>query len=310
MPVINGLEAIPKPLRNTVITIGNFDGVHLGHQILFREVLKRSVAVDGASMVVTFEPHPLVVVNPEIAPAIITPLNRKAELILSYGIEYVTVIPFDRRFATVRARQFVEEILFEKLGLKELVVGYDYAFGYKREGNIDLLRKMGEELGFDVHVLDAIHRGEIVVSSTMIRNLLREGNVSKVAELMARPFQVQGTIVEGRKVGGPVLGFPTANLETSEMGLIPATGVYAVEAVLDEEVLPGVCNVGVNPTFNVEKMTVEVHIFNFDRSIYGKTLRVNFIERLRSERKFPDVQHLAAQIGKDVEKARIILNLS
>jgi riboflavin kinase / FMN adenylyltransferase len=310
MPVIYGLDKIKEPFENAAITLGNFDGVHLGHQTLFRELMKKAVAVKGDAVVITFDPHPLAVLKPEMAPGIITPLDRKAELILSYGLDYVLIIPFTRQFAKIGAREFVKDILFEKLGMKELIVGYDYAFGRNREGNIDLLKSMGRELGFAVHVLDAIHRGDSLISSTAIRNLLREGNVARVNEMLARPFQVSGKIMTGRRVGGSVLGFPTANLDSSEMGMIPAKGVYAVEAVLDEVVLPGVCNVGVNPTFNEQRLTVEVHIFDFDRDIYGRTMRVNFIERLRDERKFKSVEELAEQINKDAKKARIILNLS
>jgi len=308
MPIIYGLDTIKKPFTNAVITLGNFDGVHLGHQILFREALKRAVAIKGEAVVVTFFPHPLTALKPELAPEIITPLDRKTELILSYGLDYVVVIPFDREFARIRAREFVQDILFTRMGLRELVVGYDYSFGHNREGNIELLREMGAKLGFKVHMLDAIHRGETLVSSTTVRKLLREGDVAHVRELLARPYQLRGKVIEGRRVGGKLLGFPTANLDTSEVGMIPAKGVYAVEVMLGEEALQGVCNIGVNPTFGDNRLSVEAHIFDFDRDIYGQKIRLNFIERLRDEKKFSGLEELAQQIKRDAQKARVILN--
>ena len=310
MPIIYGLDAIAKPFRNAVISIGNFDGVHLGHQTLFRELIKQAVANRGETVIVTFEPHPLAVLKPEIAPPIISPLGRKTELILSYGIDYVLVIPFTREFAAVRAADFVRAILYETLGMRKMIVGYDYCFGRDREGNIEMLRTMGKDLRFSVEVLSAVHRGDTLVSSTMIRNLLKEGNVARVNELLARPFQLQGKIVEGRKIGAHLLGFPTANLDTANMGMIPARGVYAVEAILGKDSFAGVCNVGFNPTFGESILTVEAHILDFHKNIYGENLRLNFIQRLRDEKKFSGVEALARQIEKDAHQARTILSSS
>jgi riboflavin kinase/FMN adenylyltransferase len=310
MPIIYGLDQIKEAFSYAVVTLGNFDGVHLGHQTLFRELIKRAAANQGKSVVVTFYPHPLGVLKPEIAPEVITPPSIKTELILNCGIDFVLVVPFDHIFARMRARDFVMEILLKKLGMRELVIGYDFAFGYQREGNIALLQSMSRELDFAVHVLDAVQLADTAISSTALRNLLREGNVQKVQELLGRPFQVRGKIIEGRKVGGPLLGYPTANLDTSEMGMIPANGVYAVEAVWKDKVLPGVCSVGVNPTFGPGKISVEVHIFDFDQSIYGEILHINFIERIREERRFTSIEELAAQIGRDAHKARLMLNPS
>jgi riboflavin kinase/FMN adenylyltransferase len=241
---------------------------------------------------------------------VITPLSIKSELILSYGVDFVLVIPFDHKFARMPAPDFVKEVLLKKIGMREMVIGYDFAFGYRREGNIALLQSMSKEIDFAVHVLNVVQLCDAAISSTALRNLLREGNVRKVQELSGRPFQVRGKIIEGRKVGGPLLGYPTANLDISEMGMIPAKGVYAVEALLRDKTLPGVCNVGINPTFGLGKVSVEVHIFDFDQNIYGETLYVNFIERIREERRFTSVEELAKQIGKDAHKARLILNLS
>ena len=310
MSIIYGLDAIAKPFRNAVVSIGNFDGVHLGHQTLFRELIKQAVANRGKAVIVTFEPHPLAVLKPEMAPPIISPLRRKTELILSYGIDHVLVIPFTREFAAVRAADFVRSILYETLGMRRMIVGYDYCFGRDREGNIEMLRTMGKELRFNVEVLSAVHRGDTLVSSTMIRNLLKEGNVARVNELLARPFQLQGKIVEGRKIGAHLLGFPTANLDTANMGMIPARGVYAVEAILGNDSFAGVCNVGFNPTFGESVLTVEAHILDFHKNIYGENLRLNFIQRLRDEKKFSGVEALAGQIEKDARQARTILSSS
>jgi len=310
MPIITGIDNIKDPLSYAVVTLGNFDGVHLGHQTLFKELSQHASVNNGTTVVVTFDPHPLAVLKPEIAPEVITPLSIKSELILSYGVDFVLVIPFDHKFARMRASDFVKEVLLKKIGMREMVIGYDFAFGYRREGNIALLQSMSKEFDFAVHVLNAVQLCDTAISSTALRNLLREGNVRKVQELSGRPFQVRGKIIEGRKIGGPLLGYPTANLDISEMGIIPAKGVYAVEALLRNKTLPGVCNVGINPTFGLEKVSVEVHIFDFDQNIYGETLYVNFIERIREERRFTSVEELARQIGKDAHKARLILNLS
>jgi riboflavin kinase/FMN adenylyltransferase len=310
MPIITGIDTIKEPLPYAVVTLGNFDGVHLGHQTLFKELIQRAAANKGNTVVVTFHPHPLAVLKPEIAPEVITPLSIKSELILSYGVDFVLVIPFDHKFARMPAPDFVKEVLLKKIGMREMVIGYDFAFGYRREGNIALLQSMSKEIDFAVHVLNVVQLCDAAISSTALRNLLREGNVRKVQELSGRPFQVRGKIIEGRKVGGPLLGYPTANLDISEMGMIPAKGVYAVEALLRDKTLPGVCNVGINPTFGLGKVSVEVHIFDFDQNIYGETLYVNFIERIREERRFTSVEELARQIGKDAHKARLILNLS
>jgi riboflavin kinase/FMN adenylyltransferase len=309
MPVITGIDSIKSPFSYAVVTLGNFDGVHLGHQTLFKELIQRASVNKGTTVVVTFHPHPLAVLKPEMAPEVITPLSIKSELILSYGIEFVLVIPFDHNFARMRAPDFVEKVLLKKIGMREMVIGYDFAFGYRREGNIALLQSMGAEFDFAVRVLDAVQLCDTAISSTALRNFLREGDVRKVQELSGRPFQVRGKVIEGRKIGGPLLGYPTANLDISEMGMIPAKGVYAVEALLRDNIFPGVCNVGTNPTFGLEKVSVEVHLFDFDRIIYGETLSVNFIERIREERKFTSVEELAKQIGKDARQARRILNL-
>jgi riboflavin kinase / FMN adenylyltransferase len=310
MPTIYGLDNIKEAFPYAVITLGNFDGVHLGHQALFTELFKRATANKGKAVVITFYPHPLVVLKPEIAPEVITPIPIRTELILRYGIDFVLVIPFDQDFARMRAPDFVKQVLLARLGMKELLIGYDFAFGYQREGNIALLQDMSKELDFTLHVLNVVRAGDTTVSSTNLRNLLHEGNVQKLQNLLGRPFQVRGKIVEGRKVGGPLLGFPTANLDTSEMGIVPAKGVYAVEAIWKNQVYPAVCNVGVNPTFGLEKLSVEVHIFDFDQAIYGEILHINFIKRIREERKFTSIEELAAQIRMDAKEARLILNLS
>ena len=303
MNIIYDLNELKRPLRKPVLTIGNFDGVHKGHLVLFDKVKARAKAIGGESAIMTFEPHPIKVMKPGNGPPLITPIKQKLDLLSKAGVDVIFCIPFTREFASISAEDFVKGILVDRLGIEEIVVGYDYTFGYQRQGNIRLLQEMGKKLGFKVHVVEPVQLDHKLVSSTSIRKLVREGNLSEAKKLLGRDYQICGTVVEGKNRGGRLLGFPTANLELIDE-LIPKEGVYAVTAIIDEKLYYGVTNIGHNPTFGANPLSVETHLLDFSRDILGKTIRVNFIQRLRDEKTYSDFKELANQIGEDIEQAK------
>jgi riboflavin kinase/FMN adenylyltransferase len=254
MNIIYDLNELKEPLKNPVLTIGNFDGVHKGHLVLFDRVKARAKAINGQSAVMTFEPHPIKVMKPGNGPPLITPIKQKLDLISSAGIDVIFCIPFTRQFASISAEDFVQDILVGRLGIKEIVVGYDYTFGYKRLGNISLLQEMGDKLGFTVHVVDPMRLDNALVSSTSIRELVQEGNLSEAKKLLGRDYQICGTVIKGKNRGGRLLGFPTANLKLIDE-LIPRGGVYAVTAIINDKTYFGVTNIGYNPTFGDEALS-------------------------------------------------------
>ena len=307
MQIINDLSNIPRELKNPVVTIGNFDGVHIGHQALFHQLIEKADSIDGTSIVVTFEPHPIRVINSNKHFPLITLYEQKVELIGATGVDTLICIPFTPEFAAISARTFVKEILCEMIGLKAIIVGQDYSFGRNREGDVSLLRELGIFHGFEVIISDWIELTGGRISSTEVRNLVREGRVEQTRKLLGRYYQVRGTVVHGRNRGGKLLGFPTANLTLYDE-LCPKVGVYAVTVEYDNTSYKGVANIGYSPTFKEGQFGVEVHIFDFDKTIYDQPIRLNFVCRLRDEQKFSGPDALAAQIGKDIEKAREFLN--
>lgn len=304
--IIHDLAELQSPLRNPVLTIGNFDGVHRGHLALFERVKIRARAIGGVSVVMTFQPHPITIMKPEKAPLLITPTQQKLALIAQAGIHTLLCLRFDETFAAISAEDFVQDIVVDKIGVKELVVGYDYTFGHNRTGNIDLLRKMGKDLGFQVHVLQPVLMGKRIVSSTSIRELVRAGELAEAKKLLGRDYQIRGTVVKGKDRGGRLLGFPTANLELVDE-LTPKEGVYAVKVLIDDHLHNGVTNIGHNPTFGQGPLSVETHILDYSGDLLGQTIRVNFIHRLRAEKTYKDIEDLARQIDLDIKIAREIL---
>jgi riboflavin kinase / FMN adenylyltransferase len=303
MTIFYDLKQLEKPLKNPVLTIGNFDGVHKGHLALFDQVKERAEFLGGQSVVVTFEPHPIKVIKPGNGPPLITPTQQKLGLIDAAGIDVIFCIPFSKQFAAISARDFVEKILVERIGIKEIVVGYDYTFGRNREGNIEFLKEMGSLSGFAVHVLEQVLIDQTPVSSTSIRNMVREGNLSGAKMLLGRDYQICGTVVKGKNRGGRLLGFPTANLKLVDE-LTPKVGVYAVEVLIDDQAYYGLTNIGYNPTFVNNQFSVETHILDFSKDLLGESIRVNFIERLRDEKTFASIEDLSEQIRKDVLRSR------
>jgi len=309
MQVINDLNAIAQPFEKAVVTTGNFDGVHFGHQALFHEVIERADVIGGTSVAITFEPHPIRVLKQNGHPPLITLLDQKTELIESTGVDVLIVIPFSLEFATFTAREFVADILVKKIGMQAIVVGSDYSFGRNREGNLTLLQEMAGEMGFEVIVRDWIQGPDSKtdrVSSTRVRELVMVGDMARTRKHLGRYYQIRGKVATGRNRGGRLLGFPTANINLQDE-LSPKTGVYAVTVECQGRQYKGVANIGYSPTFDDHIFTVEVHILDFDQDIYGEDIRVNFIHRLRAEQKFNGIDELSEQINKDVVQAREIL---
>jgi riboflavin kinase/FMN adenylyltransferase len=309
MNIIRDLNELSKPLRNPVLTIGNFDGVHRGHLALFEKIKRIAGNIDGQSAVMTFEPHPIKIVKPGNGPPLITPIKQKLELISNAGIDIILCLPFTTEFAEISAQEFVMELLVDKIGIRELVVGYDYSFGRNREGDIELLRKMGKEAGFKVHVVEPIHLNGTLISSTSIRNLVQEGDLSEAKRLLGRDYQITGVVEKGMGRGGKVLGFPTANL-TPVDELIPQKGVYAVKAIIDDNEYDAVCNIGINPTFGGTSLSIETHVLDFSGDILGKDFTIRFIKRLRDEKTFSGKDELAKHIENDITLAREILGMN
>jgi riboflavin kinase/FMN adenylyltransferase len=305
MLVYRSIEQISAPLRNPVVTVGNFDGVHLGHREIFRKLGHSAREIGGVSVVITFDPHPLKVIPSGKSVTLINTVDEKITLIEASGIDYLLIIKFDATFAAISAADFVERILVDRIGLKRLIVGYDYAFGKGREGNISLLKKLGSKFSFDVEELPPISDGTLNYSSSLIRKMIADGAVAEVIPYLGRNFSIAGRVVHGSS-RGKSLGFPTANIVTDKE-LLPADGVYAVKVKIDEALYDAACNIGLNPTFDTGERSIEIFIFDLDEDLYGKEIRVYFFDRLRSERCFGSVNELVTAIKADVEKCREIL---
>ncbi len=289
--------------RETVATIGSFDGVHLGHQALFERVKERAREMGLTSCVVTFEPHPAKVLGKGIK--LITPYDKKRILIEKCGIDRIEVIPFTQEFSKISPEEFVEKYLVEKFRVAHVIVGFNYTFGKGGKGDVQLLEKLGDKYGFGVEIFPPFKVDGEVVSSTRIRRLIEEGRLDEARKLLGRDFFIHGRVVEGKGLGRK-LGFPTANVETLQE-LLPPRGVYPCYVEVDGERFKGIANIGTCPTFCGEKLSVEVHIFDFDRDIYGKEVAIIPKKRIREEKKFSSVHELINQIKSDVEVAKSLL---
>lgn len=310
MRVVAGSEALGGPLRRSVVTVGNFDGLHVGHREILRIVTERARARGGESAVYTFEPHPRKVLRPDDAPQLLTTLEQKLELIEGAGVDVVVVESFDAAFARRSAEEFVRDVLHARLRPEEVFVGYDFRFGHDREGSMRTLTELGPHLGFAVTIVPEVTVGGRDVNSTRIRELLAEGRVEEARELLGRPYRVRGRVVEGDR-RGRTLGFPTVNL-APENEVLPAQGVYAGGLrVLGERGGPGderpaVLNIGRRPTFKDEAAPVlaEAHVIDWSGDLYGQRVELSFLHHLREERRFPDVAALRRQIEADRDEAR------
>jgi len=308
MQIVRGhleLEAQPP---EAVVAIGNFDGVHVGHQKIFQIALGKARARAGTACVLTFEPHPARVLAPELAPPLILPLARKLERIAECGIDLTVLEPFDAAFAQREPESFVSDILVGALGAREVVVGRDFTYGRARGGTVETLLGAGAKHGFAVTAVEKVTARGLVVSSSKIREFVLEGKVDGAARLLGQPFEVSGEVVRGAG-RGRTIGVPTANIKT-EQELLPRTGVYAGRALVGGPQgtrWPAAINIGTNPTFTHEDvLSVEAHLIDFDQDLYGAELRLEFLARLRGEERFPNAAALVAQIRHDIEAARSI----
>jgi riboflavin kinase/FMN adenylyltransferase len=305
MKVIYRLDELAVEYPAHVLTIGNFDGVHLGHQTLMRDIVARAAKVGGTSAVVTFHPHPLQVLAPNNAPLQIQTLRQKLATIESLGIQLVVVIPFDMQLAQIEARDFAVRTLCEKLRPKEIYVGPNFAFGHRREGSFNLLKEVGEEKGFWVGKVHQVQFRGNRVSSTSIRQSLLSGQVGLARRLLNRPYELEGSIVHGTGLGTKI-HIPTANLK-SPNDLIPRRGIYVTQIIVEGRKYRGVTNIGIRPTVTGGEnapLSIETHILDFDREIYGKEAALEFLFRLRDERKFSGIDALVEQIRKDIANCR------
>ncbi len=307
MKIINSFDNVSEEFKGAVATIGNFDGVHLGHQQIFRKIVQEARQYQSKAVVITFDPHPKSVLHPEKRPFyLLTTVEEKLKLIESLEIDAVMLIPFSLEFSKTTAKDFVCGILWEQLRIRKIFIGHDYTFGRGKEGSEEFLARFGKKLGFQVDVTNAVKVGEIIISSTRIRNSICEGDVKTAGALLGRPYNVKGRVTGGYQRGAE-LGFPTANLDP-EKELLPPEGVYAVLAERKGSRYQGVLNIGRNPTFDNEKQTVELHILDFSEDLYGEELEIFFIDRIREEIRFDSPESLANQIRQDISQARALLN--
>ncbi|MEW6600846.1 MAG: bifunctional riboflavin kinase/FAD synthetase [Nitrospirota bacterium] len=306
MEIIDGIENVKQKLPYPVLTLGNFDGVHLGHQAIFRMLRERAAEMNGTSIVYTFVPHPMRVLAPERAPKLLTTYKEKIKLIEECGIDVIICTNFTKKFAGISAEDFVKEILCKTLNVQEILIGSNYLFGKGRKGSPELLKKLGKECGFIVKIINEISIDNSPLSSSGIRTLIAKGRVDDAVKFLGRHYAVDGIVVEGAKRGKSLLNTPTANLLTANE-LLPKDGVYAVTVEMDGKIFGGATNIGHNPTFGEKKFSFETHILDFEGQLLGKTLRVTFIKRIRDERKFSGVEELGSQMKKDIEEIRAVL---
>ncbi len=288
--------------KKGVVTLGNFDGLHIGHQVLIGKVVNRAREIGGNSIVFTFHPHPLKVLSPDTCPPLISTYEEKIALFEELGIDLLLMIPFTRKIAEMSAWDFAETVLANTLNASEVFVGFNYRFGRDREGSVDRLREFGEKLGFRVTEVREVTVHDEVVSSTKIRDLLRAGNVDHAARLLGRPYAITGRVVKGDQ-RGRTLGFPTANVEPVHE-IMPYPGVYAVRVFLEGKQYDGVANAGFRPTFDKRDLCLEAHILDFSGEVYGKEITLFFVAKIRDEKRFESLEALKAQIEKDIVEGR------
>lgn len=292
----------PPAWRSPVLALGNFDGLHRGHVKIIERIQRGATERGGTSVVLTFDPHPPRVLRPEKAPPLLMTKAQKIDALSRTGVQGAAVVRFTREMSQWEPEQFVQKVLVDWLRVAEVWVGADFLFGRERSGNFTLLRSLGAQFGFRAEKIDPIRYKDFVVSSTRIRRLVSEGRVDEAGALLGHHYAIDGTVVEGARRGREI-GFPTANLSTGN-DLIPPHGVYATVLTLDGEVMPSVTNVGQRPTFGDQlAMTIETHVIGKSLDLYGRQVRLAFVQRLRDERRFPDLEALVEQISADVRRA-------
>ena len=308
MNVYYGIQEFKK-LENAVVTSGTFDGVHLGHQKILKRLNEVAELTNRESVVITFYPHPRSVISPDNQIVkLLSTLDEKIELLEKSGVNHLLIVPFTREFSELSSEEFIQKILIDTIGTKTLVIGYDHRFGKNREGGFDYLKLNKEKYGFGIEEISRQDIENVGVSSSKIRKALQEGDVPSADHFLGRNYSLSGVIVKGKQLGRTI-GFPTANIQVREIAkLIPLDGVYAVKVYYKDEAFGGMLNIGNRPTVDGTFQTVEVNIFDFDQEIYGEKLTVEFLQKIRNERKFNGLDELKAQIAKDKITCEGILN--
>jgi riboflavin kinase/FMN adenylyltransferase len=298
-----------KPIHNAVVTVGTFDGVHLGHQAIFNTMRREADVIGGETVVITFYPHPRIVLglNSENLKFINTQ-EKKINRLEEAGIDHLIIVPFTKEFARISSEEFINELVLEKINPKVIVIGFDHHFGKDRGGSFEMLSKMGRKKGFNVLKVDAQYENDVPVSSTKIRKLLNSGAVLAANNFLGYEYSITGKVVKGKSIGRDI-GFPTANIDVAdEFKLIAAVGVYACRVAYMGRIYKGMCNIGYRPTIDHGDLTIEVHIFDFDQQIYGEEITIIFVDRMRDERKFNSLTELSDQLTKDKEHALKLLS--
>lgn len=306
MKVLSAIDDLAGDFPNPVIAVGNFDGVHRGHYSIFMLALQRAAELKRKFVIVTFEPHPQLVIAQHKPFSLITSLDEKLDLISNSNVDAVLVMPFDDELAKTEPEDFIRQVYVEQMGIREIVVGGSHAFGYRGTGNTKLLLAAGQNYGFGVHIAEPCYVGVEIVNSSRIRALLVEGRIPEARNMLGHDYRLRGVVGSGAG-RGRLLGFPTANISFPEAPiLLPKRGVYFVSVQIGKNTLSGVMNIGCRPTFDGTFETCEIHLLDFDSDLYGKELVVTVVDRLRDEIKFPSVTSLKTQINKDVQLARAL----
>ncbi|WP_425390907.1 bifunctional riboflavin kinase/FAD synthetase [Ekhidna sp.] len=308
MQVVDHIDAFEKP-KYSVVTIGTFDGVHIGHQTILKRLVSEAKKHNGKSILITFWPHPRFILNKDADKLkLLSTFDEKVAMVADLGVDYILKIAFTPEFSNLSADEFVRKILVEKVGTKKLFIGYDHHFGNNREGNIQFLHEHASDYGFEVNEISKQEIDHIGVSSTKIRSTLESGEIHLANSLLGRHYSIKGKIIDGNKKGRSI-GFPTANIEIPESyKLLPADGAYAVRVIVEDEKYNGMLNIGFKPTVDGTQRTIETHLFNFDADIYGREIVVEFVRSLRKEMKFASIEELKDQLRKDKEAALEILS--
>jgi riboflavin kinase/FMN adenylyltransferase len=302
MAVFFDIQNLPD-FKNAVLTIGTFDGVHQGHKAILQEVVKHAQQVKGESVLLTFEPHPRKLLFPDQPLGIITPLRKKLQLITAAGIEHIVVVPFTREFASMSAQEYIERFLVGIFHPKSIVIGYDHRFGHDRKGDLKLLEQCEQQGGYELMEIPAQLIDDAAVSSTKIRHAITEGRMEDASHMLGRNYSLTGTVIHGSKLGRTI-GYPTANIKPEDPEqIIPAIGIYAIQAMHNGTVYNGMLSIGYNPTVTDTKdIKIEANLFDLDDDLYGAALEISFVKRLRDEMKFDSIEALKQQLHKDKEE--------
>jgi riboflavin kinase/FMN adenylyltransferase len=298
-----------KKQTNSVVTVGTFDGVHEGHRALMEKLVRQAASRNARSVVITFDPHPRSIIHSKSTGIqLLTTPQERAEILETMGVDELVVIPFTRDFSLLSSEQFVKDVIYDKIGITEFVIGYDHHFGKDRSGTIETLYTLAPKLSFNISVVSKKEMGTTTISSTLIRNEIQEhGHMNRAMELLGRPYLLNALVIHGDE-RGRTIGFPTANLQPEHADkALPKNGIYAVKIRVDDVWYHGMMNIGMRPTFDGQKKSLEVHIFEFNQMIYGKTVQIRFFDRLRDEQKFDGLDELKAQLNKDKLSALAIL---